>query len=213
MILEVHTSGPCDTNAYVVGCSATRSAFLIDAPPESAEWVQKTLAAKKLKLEKIFLTHSHWDHIGDVALLRDWSKAEVFVHAQDAENLKNPGADGLPLFFPIQGVVANSFLEEGNLFTVGELSFEIFWTPGHSPGSICLYLEKEKILFSGDTVFAGAMGRVDFPTSSPSDMKSSLQRLSRLPHDIKVYAGHGPMTYIGKELWMAQPEKRFFELK
>lgn len=209
MILETYTSGPCETNTYVVGCPVTHKAFVVDAPPESLQWILKTVKTKGLVVEKIFLTHSHWDHIADAGALKDETNAQILVHPLDVDNLQNPGADGLPIFFPIQGALPDLLLEEGDVIRVGTLSVQVLCTPGHSPGGVCLYLQENNVLFSGDTVFAGTMGRIDFPTSSPKDMWTSLLRLSKLPKDVKVYPGHGHPTLIGKETWMETAQKRF----
>lgn len=202
MIIEVLSSGPAETNAYLIGCEKTGQAVLIDAPFECADWVDSTLKNSALELKSIWLTHSHWDHIAEAALLKDKFNVPVYVHREDAENLEKPGSDRLPLLIPVRGVAPDGYLEEGQLLHVGALQANVIHTPGHSPGCVCFYFAGEKTLFSGDTLFSGAIGRLDFPTSKPHLMRSSLKRLAALPLETIVYPGHGEATTIGEEQWM-----------
>jgi hydroxyacylglutathione hydrolase len=209
MIIETFSAGPFDTNTYIVGCPLTKKAFVVDVPPESFDRIISTLKDHDLTLEKILLTHSHLDHIADVKPLKEATGAEVWVHSLDEDNLKKPGTDGLPMIILFEGVSPDHFFEEGKKVTVGSFELKAIFTPGHTPGGVSLYMEKEKILFSGDTLFKGTMGRIDFPTARPSCMWESLKKLSLLPKDTKVLSGHGPATEIGKEAWISQAEERF----
>lgn len=209
MILETFCCGPCETNSYLVACPITRKAFVVDASQGSAPFIQKALQKQSLTLEKIFLTHSHWDHIADAKKISSLTNAPLLIHKLDAPNLIHPGEDGLPLFFSIEGTLPNDFLKEGDTYTVGELTIHVIHTPGHSPGGVSLYLPKEEVLFSGDTLFQGTMGRIDFPTSKAADMWASLQRLAKLPPYTKVFPGHGNPTSIKNEPWMTQAQKKF----
>ena len=209
MILETFSAGPFETNTYLVGCPLTKKAFVIDVPPESLDGILSLLKKHDLTLEKILLTHSHLDHIADVKPLQKATGAEVWVHPLDEGNLKKPGEDGLPMILSFEGVTPDCFFKEGQEVTVGSFSLKVLFTPGHTPGGVSLYMEKEKILFSGDTLFKGTMGRIDFPTARPDLMWKSLKKLSLLPKDTKVLSGHGPATAIGQEGWIAQAEERF----
>lgn len=209
MILETFPSGPFETNTYIIGCPLTSKAFVVDVPPQSAKGILEILKKTGLSLDKILLTHSHWDHISDVSILKKATGAEVLVHPLDADNLQKPGSDKLPMFFSFEGITPDGFLKEGDVITVGSIEIEVLFTPGHTPGGVSFYLPKEKTLFSGDTLFKGTMGRVDFPTSSPKLMWASLKKLSDLPKDTKVFPGHGAATLIGKESWIATAEERF----
>jgi len=197
MIIKTFSCGPIETNGYLVECPKTHEAVIIDAPLGLAAQVKD-----QPKIKKIVITHSHWDHIADAAELKTVLHVPLYIHLNDEENLKKPGSDRLPLFFPIQGVKADGFLKEGQKFKIGTLEFEVIETPGHSPGGVCFWFPKEKVLFSGDTLFRGSMGRVDFPTSSEEDMWESLKKLGKLPPETKVYPGHGPATTIGAESWI-----------
>ena len=137
-MIEAFPSGPFATNAYVVYCPNTKVAAIIDPAPESAENLFAYLDEKKLHLEKIILTHSHWDHFGDLKKVHDKFPVPIYIHPKDRENVISPGSDGLPLFIPITGMKPDKQLKEGDEVQIGELIFEVLHTPGHSPGGICL---------------------------------------------------------------------------
>ena len=209
MILETFSAGPFDTNTYLVGCPVSKKAFVVDVPPESADRLLSLLQKHELTLEKILLTHSHLDHIADVKPLKEATGAEVWVHPLDEPNLKNPGSDNLPSIISFDAVSPDSFFEEGKEVTIGPFTLQVLFTPGHTPGGVSLYLEEKSILFSGDTLFKGTMGRVDFPTANPDHMWESLKKLSLLPKETKVLSGHGPITTIGEEGWIKNAKERF----
>ncbi len=209
MIFETFTAGPCETNAYLVACPNTHKAFVVDVPPDSGKAILAKAKALGVVIEKILLTHSHWDHIGDVAFLQEATKAAVLVDALDAPNLRSPGADQLPLYFAIKGIEPDDFLQEGKSLEIGNFSISVIKTPGHTPGGVCFYLEKQGVLFSGDTLFQGTMGRIDFPTSNAKSMWTSLTRLSMLPKNTRVFPGHGEETTIGQENWITHAKEKF----
>lgn len=209
MLLKVFSSGPADTNIYLLGCLRTHQAILIDAPLDCTDWVAEQIAKYSLSVQMILLTHSHWDHTADAAILKEALEVPLYIHQADSGNLENPGSDGLPLFFPIPAVKPDGFLTDGQLITVGDLQIEVIETPGHTPGGVCFYLPAQKTLIAGDTLFQGTMGRLDLPTGNPIQMWTSLKRLATLPADTTVYPGHGDPTTIGKENWIATAQKRF----
>jgi glyoxylase-like metal-dependent hydrolase (beta-lactamase superfamily II) len=208
MILEIFPSGPLETNAYLLACDVTKHAAVIDAPFESADALLHRIKKLSLSVDMILLTHSHWDHIADVSLLKESLKASVYVHKDDADNLENPGVDRLPLFFPLKGVKPDGYLSEGQELIVGKLKITVIHTPGHSPGSVCFYLSSEETLISGDTLFRGTIGNLSLPTAQPASMWVSLKKLAVLPAATKVYPGHGGSTTIGSEKWIAHAQDR-----
>lgn len=209
MWLQYFPAGPIDTNTVIVGCLKTHKAVIIDVPAESASAILELLSLHHLQAEKILLTHSHWDHIGDMAVLKKKLDVPVHVHAEDAGNVREPGSDGLPLFFPIEGVQPDGFLQEGQEMSVGELEFQVIHTPGHTPGCVCFWFPQEKVLISGDTLFQGSIGRLDLPTARPKLMWDSLKKLAQLPATTKVIPGHGRETTIGAESWLSHAEQYF----
>jgi hydroxyacylglutathione hydrolase len=210
MIFDLFASGPFETNTYLLACSETKRGGVIDVPFESSEWILRRIEELSLEIEVILLTHSHWDHIAEVALLKEKLNVPVCIHQDDVGNLEEPGSDGLPLFFPIQKVKADVFLFDGQVLNMGGLSIRVIHTPGHTPGGVCFYLSKEKILISGDTLFRGTIGNLSFPTARPALMWDSLKKLAALPPDTKVYPGHGEPTTIGAEKWIVHAEDRLY---
>jgi glyoxylase-like metal-dependent hydrolase (beta-lactamase superfamily II) len=209
MIIEILPSGPFETNAYIVACSKTSHAAIIDPAPGSAEKILSHLSKKQWQPSKILITHSHWDHIADTAQLKQKLNVPVYVHSLDAPNLKMPGSDNLPCWIEIEGVVPDVLVEEGDTIPIGELQFQVIHTPGHTPGGVCFYLKEQGTLFSGDTLFKGTIGNLSFPTAQPELMWTSLEKLSKLPFETKVYPGHGPSTTIGQEKWLSNAKKIF----
>lgn len=203
------TSGPCATNCYLVACASSGVAVVIDPAPGSRAWIQRQLEKEKWLLKAIWLTHSHWDHFADASALQQLYELPLVVHRLDAENVLHPGKDGLPFFIPISPARVDQCLEGDERLTLGQLTFQVLHTPGHSPGCVCFYEANQRVLFSGDTFFKGSIGNLSFPTSCPDVMWSSLKRLASLPSDTKVYPGHGPSTTIGAESWLSEAEKRF----
>lgn len=202
-------SGPFSTNAYVIFCSVTKQSAVIDPSLDSSAAIFSYLGQHGLNCSKILLTHSHWDHIADVAVIKRVTHALVYIHALDVPNLEYPGSDKLPCWVSIEGVKPDVILAEGDQVTVGNCNFSVIHTPGHSPGSVCFYDDVNHILFSGDTLFQGAIGNLHFPTSQPDLMWSSLEKLNRLPSQTIVYPGHGPQTIIGAESWLPQAKEIF----
>lgn len=210
MLIQAFCSGPLDTNAYVVTCVKTKQSLLIDAPLESFKLIQEYLQKNRYTLKAIYLTHSHFDHIADVSkFMKQDPTLDLWVHKEDAKNVTYPGADGIPLFFPIDPATPTGFLEDKQQHCLGELAFSVIHTPGHSPGSSCLYFENSQDLFSGDTLFKSSIGTLSLPTSEPDRMWSSLKKLEILPQSVKVYPGHGNSTTIGQESWLKHAQEYF----
>lgn len=209
MLVHLITTGPIDTNVYVVGCTKTHSAAIIDPAPDSAPLIMQYLQEVGMRPEKILLTHTHWDHIVDCATLKDDLSIPVYVHSMDAGNLEVPGSDGLPLWAAIDPVTPDVLIRDGDVLSVGNSLFTVLHTPGHSPGGVCFYCPEEKLLIAGDTLFKGSIGNLSLPTAESDKMWPSLERLSTLPFDTTVLPGHGPSTTIGAETWLKDAKSLF----
>lgn len=211
MIIQTFPSGPYATNAYVVACEKTKKAVIIDPSPGSFKELSSFIAQNNLIPEKILLTHSHWDHIADVAKCKHAYKIPVWVHALDKPNMEVPGSDRVPGVrgIEIEGVPVEHTVADQERFFVGDIEFVTLFTPGHTPGGVCYYAPQSQVLLSGDTLFRGSIGRVDLPTGQPALMWPSLKKLAALPIETVVYPGHGPHTTIGRESWLANAEQRF----
>ena len=201
------TAGPVSTNAYLVICKKTNDAAVIDCSPGSFEKLLPHIQKHKARISKIILTHSHWDHIADVSKFCNEFHPKVCVHPEDAQNVEVPGSDGLRTLPTIERVNVCTKLNEGEKVAIGDTQWNIIHTPGHSPGGICLYNEQEHVLFSGDTLFKGTIGRLDLPTSEPDRIWASLEKLAALPEETEVYSGHGPKTTIGQEAWLKRAKE------
>ena len=209
MIIYRFCFGPLETNAILIGCPQTKKGAVIDPSAGSTATILDRAAQAGLTIEKILLTHSHWDHFADAQELKTKTSALLYVHALDAKNIEYPGSDGVPLFIPVPAVKPDRLLKEGDIVQVGELKIEVIHTPGHSPGGICYYMREEKILFSGDTLFQGSIGNLHLPTAEPLQMWESLRKLTLLPPETKVIPGHGQETSIGEEKWLERAEAIF----
>jgi len=196
MNIETVVVGDLDTNCYLVYDPLTKDAIVID-PGDQADKILATIKDKELKPLYIVHTHAHPDHFGATEEIRKATGAKVVIHESDAMIIESRilslrGA----LFDPVKvDVRAN----DGDVLDFGGMSLQVIHTPGHSMGCICLYSEKEKLLFSGDTLFFDAVGRTDLPGSSTEDMRTSLKKLLRLSPDAAVYPGHGRATTIAQE--------------
>lgn len=192
------TVGPLDTNCYVVVDESSGACMVID-PGGDAAVILDAMRKQGVKAEKIVLTHAHFDHTGAVAELKEKTGAAVLLGRGDAELLENPGwMRPYMNSKSSRGIRPDGVLNESDLVKVGELSFKVLETPGHTPGSICLY--REGTLFSGDTLFLEGVGRTDLPGGSMADLRDSLTgKLFVLPDDTVVYPGHGETTTIGHE--------------
>src|SRR6476661_9546440 len=193
--------GPASTNVHIVADERSRDAIAIDTAIPSLAWIADELAAREWTLKLIVSTHGHWDHIGDNTAVASATGAEIAVHALDRDSLLHP----VPLFAPfeIPPSVPAVELAEGGLIRFGEIQLRVLHTPGHTEGSVCLLAEDDGVLYSGDTLFAGAWGRVDLPGGDPAAMVESPARLRSLEDHVAVEPGHGPATTIARErAWM-----------
>ena len=189
--------GPASTNVHVLADVRTREAIAIDVATPSLAWIAEELAARDWTLKLIVSTHGHWDHIGDNDAVARQTGADIAVHPLDAARLTDPQ----PLWAPFEIVpsVPAVDLAEGGVIRFGELRLTVLHTPGHTEGSVCLLAGDEGVLFSGDTLFAGAWGRTDLPGGDDEAMVDSLLRLSDLEDTVRVQPGHGPETTIARE--------------
>jgi len=190
--------GPFATNCYIVA-DETQHALIID-PGEPSNLLVETVNRQGLLVVGVVNTHGHGDHIAGNALLKSKFGCPLMVHRLDASMLTDAHANLSAFIGPdcIESPPADRLLEEGDSVQVGAETFRIIHTPGHSPGGICLL--NNGVIFSGDTLFAGSIGRTDFPGSSYEQLIHSIEsRLLCLPDDTVVYPGHGPETTIGEE--------------
>jgi hydroxyacylglutathione hydrolase len=193
-------SGPLQTVGYLVSNEASCEAVIIDTPLESTGPFLREVEHRKVRVSAIVITHGHWDHIGDAAHIATRLRVPVLIHHGDAMQLRAPTSFGFRLPVPIVGIEPDRLIEEGERISCQGLNLEVLHTPGHSPGHVCLYERAAGILFTGDVLFSGSVGRTDLPGGSyDALMESICGKLLPLPGEVRVYPGHGPATTIGQE--------------
>jgi glyoxylase-like metal-dependent hydrolase (beta-lactamase superfamily II) len=200
VILETFPVGPLQCNCSILGDEATREAIVID-PGDNIPQILARLAAHHLTLKQIIVTHAHIDHIGGAAKLKRATGATVLLNQNDIPLMEqlDEQAAWIGVETPERVTLDGS---ADDLITVGlpTLSAFVLHTPGHTPGSICLHFASENLVFAGDTLFAGTIGRTDLPGGDSAQILSSLRdRLLPLPELTVVVPGHGPLTSMGQE--------------
>ena len=189
--------GPLATNVHILADERSHEAIAIDTAIPSLNWIAAELDARGWSLKLIVSTHGHWDHIGENAAVAAHAGAEIAVHPLDRAMLTDPEPLWAP--FDIPPSVPAIELAEGGEIRFGGVRLQVLHTPGHTPGSVCLFGADDGTLFSGDTLFAGGWGRVDLPGGSAEQMAESLVRLMTLENPVRVLPGHGSRTTIGRE--------------
>lgn len=190
--IEKFEDGPVWTTGYLVYDPAAKEALMIDVPMWSSEKIYKRIRELGLSVKYIVATHGHWDHIGEMKKLKSLTGARVCACTGDEWMMRDP--NGMVIAPPehIEPVEVDVPLTDGSAIQVAGISLKIIHTPGHSAGSICLYEESRGILFTGDTLFAGSIGRVDLPTGSMEEISKSIpDKIMTLPEEVKIYPGHG----------------------
>ncbi len=198
-MIESRAMGSMGANCYLYACEESKKAAIID-PGADGKRIYRWVLEKGLKVDYILLTHGHVDHIGAVDELKELlGDVLVGIHGDDAGMLTD-GKRNLSSFFG-PGLVlqkADVLLEDGQELAIGKKRLKVISTPGHSPGGVCFLCSEG--LFSGDTLFAGSIGRTDFPGGSMNQLLDGVKKkLLILPEDTRVFPGHGEETSIGEE--------------
>lgn len=198
--LKIKTNLDELTNCYIVDDEESKETMVID-PAGEADRIIEMLDILEAKLKYIYLTHCHGDHIGAVQELKNKYNCKVLIHRNDAEGLSDYKTN-LTSYMEMGKIEldADSRVDDGDLIHLGNLELKVIHTPGHTKGGSSLFCEKEKCLFSGDTLFRGTWGRTDLPTSDrEAIMNSIIKKLLILPEETIVYPGHGKSTRIKDE--------------
>jgi glyoxylase-like metal-dependent hydrolase (beta-lactamase superfamily II) len=189
--------GSFAANCYLLACEETRQGVIID-PGAEARAILELVAREKVKIQYIINTHGHIDHVGANEEVRQALDVPLLVHEADGEMCKKPHASLSAFVGKLRLAAPDRLLNDGEKITVGNLTIEVIATPGHTRGSVSLFAGGA--LFTGDTLFAGSIGRTDFPGGSFEQIIRSIkERLLIFPDDTPVYPGHGPRTTIGEE--------------
>jgi glyoxylase-like metal-dependent hydrolase (beta-lactamase superfamily II) len=185
-------------NCFIVGCEKTKTAVVID-PGDEADKILMALAESQLTVKYIINTHGHFDHVGANKKLKEVTGAEILIHAADSDMLEQISIASRAFGMSVEdSPPADRTIDEGDKITFGDITLNVIHTPGHSLGGISL--STDGVVFVGDSLFYGSIGRTDFPGGDYNTLISSIKnKLFPLGDDVVVYTGHGPETSIGQE--------------
>ncbi len=200
MIVEMLVVSPFQENCYIIGDEETRTGAIID-PGDEATRIALTVERMELEIAQILVTHAHVDHVGAIAPLADEFLCPVLMHEEAEAMLKVAPQQAMMMGFRFGKVPkVDRHITDEEVLEVGSLRLRSLYTPGHAPGHLAFYAEEQGIVFSGDALFAGSVGRTDLPGGSMEVlMRSISERLLTLPDETRVLSGHGPETTIGEE--------------
>lgn len=201
--LAVHTIvvGPIGTNCYLVVNKETKNAFVVD-PGAQADVIAQRIRKEQARLQGILLTHGHFDHIMAVRELKELFSVEVYAAEKEIPLLMDPEANCSRGFGMGSGYIVepDRAVKEKEKLMLADVTVEVIETPGHTKGGVCFYIEAEKLLFCGDTLFEESIGRSDLPTGSAKELLHSLkEKVLVLPKEVVALPGHGSSTRIGHE--------------
>ncbi|MEE9418032.1 MAG: MBL fold metallo-hydrolase [Desulfatiglandaceae bacterium] len=209
MIVRMLETGPLMVNCFIVGDETTKEAAVFD-PGGNVDQIIKVLSDDNLKVKYIINTHTHWDHVGGNQELQDATGAPILTHRDEAPALRSVNESASMFGSGAANSRASRFIEEGDVVEVGSVRFEVLDLRGHSPaglGFVCegeLELEdtrqKRKVVICGDALFAGSIGRTDFPGGNMGLLLENIRKkILTLPDDTLILSGHGPVTTVGHE--------------
>lgn len=200
MIVETLAVGPLGCNCTILGCPETRQAIVVD-PGGDADRIAAILDRHGLKPVALLHTHAHFDHVLGAPELKERFGAEILLHADDLPLYENVPMQGSFFGFSLPAPTpVDRFVPDGERLAIGSEHGEVIHTPGHTPGSICFHVGTQKLLLTGDTLFAGGIGRTDLWGGSQADlMRSIRERLLPLDPETRIIPGHGPETTLGEE--------------
>ena len=197
MKIDTIVVGALQVNCFIVYDEDSHDAIVVD-PGADAEKIITLIEDRKLKVSRIVCTHAHFDHVGAIRELKEKTGAAVMLHRGDMDIYMRADKQGALWGFHIEQPPApDMHMIEGDEVAVGRFLLKILHAPGHSPGGICLY--GEGVIVTGDTIFAGSVGRTDFPGGSMTELKRSFARIIALPPETTIFPGHGPLTTVKNE--------------
>ena len=199
MKIEQYCVGQVGTNCYFAINDETKEMLVID-PGDSADMLTEKIRQKGLKPQAVLLTHGHFDHAMAAEELAGNFGIKIYAHEAEKDTLEQPKLNVSAMIGRRDSYHADVFVKDGDVLKLAGMELKVLHTPGHTQGGCCYYLEAEKILFSGDTLFCQSVGRTDFPGGSMSQIVRSIkEKLMALPDEVKVFPGHMDVTTIGME--------------
>ncbi len=202
MLFERFVVGMLQTNCYLLGDEKSRQAVVIDPGGDSSR-IAKRILENNLNLTAILNTHGHFDHVMEAWSLKEKCGGEIYLHPKDEPLLDRPMAGLAAMFKSASGSAGKRIdrsLQGGESLTFGSIRLQVFATPGHTQGHVSFYCREEGVIFVGDTLFAGSIGRTDFPGGSYEALIQSVrEKIFPLDGDTIVYPGHGPETKVERE--------------
>lgn len=201
MSIHTYPLGQMQANCYILLDTKTRECIIVD-PADEADYIEEKVSQLRSKPKGVIVTHGHFDHCMAAFEITKAFHIPFFAHKND-QFLLDRLVESAKHFLNIDVLKAppvDTYITDCKEIRFGESSVSILHTPGHTPGSVCLYDKKNSVLFSGDLIFeGGAIGRTDFSYSSRSDMRKSLQKILPLPDALQIYPGHGNSSILGRE--------------
>jgi glyoxylase-like metal-dependent hydrolase (beta-lactamase superfamily II) len=202
MLVLMNTGGLAMTNCFLIADEAANQAVLFDAPDHTTARLLDEAAKRGWDLIGLWLTHGHFDHFADHAVVRKrFPGAKILIHALDEPKTKNPDLQtrlfGLPLEIP--PLKAEAYVTDNQQLAIGSLVVKVIHTPGHAPGHVAYHIPQEKVLVGGDLIIGGSIGRTDLPDSDHNQLEASIRRVMELPDSTRLLGGHGPPTTLGEE--------------
>ncbi|MEY8390842.1 MBL fold metallo-hydrolase [Lachnospiraceae bacterium] len=199
MKIEQYCVGQVGTNCYFAVNEETKEMLIID-PGDSAQMLAGKIRQKGLKPVAILLTHGHFDHAMAAQELAELFDVKIYAHEAEENTLKQPALNVSAMIGRRDSYYADIYVKDKEVLNLAGMDIQVLHTPGHTEGGCCYYLEKEQVLFSGDTLFCQSVGRTDFPGGSTAKIVRSIkEKLLVLPDQVKVYPGHMDLTTIGME--------------
>jgi hydroxyacylglutathione hydrolase len=202
MMTLMNSGGVAMTNCFLIADGAAGEAVLFDAPDHTVEQLLDEAASRGWKLVGLWLTHGHFDHFADHALVRKrFPEARILIHSLDEPKTRNPDVQTrmFQLPFVIPPLKADGNVTDNQQLKIGSMEVKVLHTPGHSPGHVAYYFPGEQVLVGGDLIIGGSVGRTDLPDSKHADLEASIRRVMQLPDSTKLLGGHGPQTTLGDE--------------
>lgn len=199
LAIRMMVLGPVQTNCYFLINEDTKEVLIVD-PADRAQRIIEWINSEGLKPTAILLTHGHFDHIMGVAGVKKEYNIPIYASKDEVEVLANPQINVSTMMGAYLSMKADKLFSDGDVLELAGMKLKVISTPGHTIGSVCFYMEEEKALISGDTLFEASVGRSDFPTGSSRQLIESIKtRLFVLPDDTDVFPGHGGTTSIAYE--------------